>query len=235
MTSNTIADRRYRASHSKRMRVITTEGVQTLEALTDTDRLTVGRHLYAVCQYLMYGITNSCLADFDGVTVTGYNLDDNYHSPITVTLDANPFSIEVKKSCVRNRLLVTTPPPTCEYRHPGITVTPALPSPRHSATEVKPTSPNRNYVTAAFLARTGNRHHCITVTPVTAAFRNIPVTPASRHHSITVTGALLSLSTHSPHVQVTGYHNNRVQQFGMICSRGIRSVSGTCMRKVCRW
>ena len=95
MTSNTIADRRYRASHSKRMSVITTEGVQTLEALTDTDRLIVGRHLYAVRQYLNRR-TNSILADFNGVTVTGYSPDDNYHSPITVTLDANPFSIEVK-------------------------------------------------------------------------------------------------------------------------------------------
>jgi len=96
MTSNKIADRRYRASHSKRMRVATTEGVQTLMALTDTDRSIVGRHLYAVRQYLMYGITNSILADFEGVTVTGYSPDDNYHSPITVTLDANPFSIDIR-------------------------------------------------------------------------------------------------------------------------------------------
>ncbi len=97
MTGNTIADRRYRALHSNPMRVITTRDVQTLVALTDTDRLIVGRHLYAVRQYLMYGITNSLLADFDGVTVTGYSPDDNYHSPITVTLDANPRSIAVKE------------------------------------------------------------------------------------------------------------------------------------------
>lgn len=78
------------------MSVITTRDVQTLVALTDTDRSIVGRHLNAVRQYLMYGITDSRLADFDGVTVTGYGSDDNYYSPITVTLDANPCSIEVK-------------------------------------------------------------------------------------------------------------------------------------------
>jgi len=96
MSSNTIADRRYRASHSKRMRVATTEGVQTLEALTDTDRLIVGRHLYAVRHYLMYRITNSRLADFDGVTVTGYSPDDNYHQPITVTLDTDRRRIDIR-------------------------------------------------------------------------------------------------------------------------------------------
>ena len=96
MTGNTIADRRYRALHSNPMRVITTRDVQTLVALTDTDRLIVGRHLYAVRQYLNRR-TNSILADFNGVTVTGYSPDDNYHSPITVTLDANPRSIAVKE------------------------------------------------------------------------------------------------------------------------------------------
>lgn len=93
MSSNTIADRRYRALHSNPMRVITTDDVQTLVALTDTDRSIVGRHLNAVRQYLNNGITNSRLADFDGVTVTGYSPDDHYPSPITVTLDTNPRSI----------------------------------------------------------------------------------------------------------------------------------------------
>jgi len=75
------------------MSVITTRDVQTLVALTDTDRSIVGRHLNTVRQYLIYVITDSRLADFDGFTVTGYNPDDNYYSPITVTLDANPCSI----------------------------------------------------------------------------------------------------------------------------------------------
>ncbi len=95
MSSNTIADRRYRASHSKRMRVATTEGVQILEALTDTDRLIVGRHLYAIRQYLNRR-TNSILADFDGVTVTGYSHYNNYLSPITVTLDTDRRRIDIR-------------------------------------------------------------------------------------------------------------------------------------------
>lgn len=93
MNSNIIADRRYRALHSKPMRVITTRDVQAPVALTDTDRSTVGRHLHAVRQYLNHGITNSHPADFDGVTVTGYSPHDNYHLPITVTPDTNPLSV----------------------------------------------------------------------------------------------------------------------------------------------
>ncbi len=56
MSSNTIADLRYRALHSNPMRVIPTDDVQTLVALTDTDRSIVGRHLNAVRQYLNRGI-----------------------------------------------------------------------------------------------------------------------------------------------------------------------------------
>lgn len=84
----------YRAHRDQAMRVLTTNGVQTISGMTAAERSVVGRHLNAVRWYLNHGRTNSILPTFKGKYVTGYTSADNFAAPVTVKLETGYAAVE---------------------------------------------------------------------------------------------------------------------------------------------